>query len=104
MTLLQDLYVREEARLAQLQQKLEKASLKAIEKEFRKINVRCNVEQVRGQKTRNDHKNKYQSVTHMDSDSLSFYAKRTSKGGGGHLMLEIQKKTQQIADAKCHSM
>lgn len=73
--------------------------MKTIEKEFRKLNIRCNVEHVRGQRRKgNSSKDKYQTITHADSDARSFYARHSSQRGGAQLMLEIQRKTKYLAD------
>jgi hypothetical protein len=97
MLLLQDLYAREEARLEQLQQNVEKAALKAVERQFRKLNIRCNVERVRGQDRKGkSSKDKYQTVTHGDRTYLEFYARHSSKGRGALLMLAVQQKTKHL--------
>lgn len=97
MLSLQDLFRNEELRLEQLQQRLDKTALKAIEKEWRKMNVRSNVETVRGQHrkgaTNND---KYQTITHADSDARKFYDKHSKSKG--RLMLVIQAKTKCLED------
>jgi len=96
---LQNFYNREGARLEQLQQKMEKATLKTIEKEFRQMNIKCNVESSRGQHCKGaNRKDKYQNLTHADSDAQGFYTRHSSKRGGARLMLEIQRKTKCLAD------
>jgi hypothetical protein len=99
MLSLQDLYNREEARLKHLQQKMDKATIKIIERNFRQLNIKCNVEHIRGQhSSKGNRKDKYQTLTHADSDARGFMLRHSSKSGGAQLMLEIRRKTKCLAN------
>jgi len=64
---------------------------KAIEKEFRKLNLRCHVEHVRGQHIKGkDKKGKYQTLTQADHDTLRFYACHSSGRAGLATMKRVQ--------------
>lgn len=93
---------REEERLEQLQQRCDKAVRKAVEKEFRKLNIRCNAEAVRGQRKGGDSKNKYQTLTNTDRDTLKFYACHSSKGSGQPIASKLQFLENKLKkDTKC---
>lgn len=101
---------REEERLEQLQERFDKTVRRAVEKEFRKLNIRCNVEAVRGQPKKGfDSKGKYQTLTHTDTDTLKFYACHSSKGSGQTIASKLQflenklkKDTKFLGDKSRH--
>lgn len=94
MLLLEDLFSKEEAKASKAERRIEKQALKAIEKEWRKVNLRpC--EHVRGQKHSSNKygkKGKYDTILSGDAGTKASYAEMAHGPKAALMMLDIQSR------------